>query len=44
MVKLGLVNAFEPIDIAETQKLESVFAEPLSVGFQDPFPRQRTPG
>ncbi|CAD6229065.1 unnamed protein product [Miscanthus lutarioriparius] len=30
MVKLGLANASEPVDTAETQKLESIFAKPFS--------------
>ena len=37
MVKSGLVNASEPIDTAETQKLESVFAEPLSESKHEAF-------
>jgi hypothetical protein len=37
MVKLGLVNASEPIDTADTQKLESIFAEPLSESKHEAF-------
>ena len=37
MVKLGLVNASEPIDVAETQKLESIFVEQLSESKHEAF-------
>jgi hypothetical protein len=39
LVKLGLVNASEPIDTAETQKLESIFVEPLSESKHETFNR-----
>ena len=37
MVKLGLANASEPVDTAETQKLESIFVEPLSESKHEAF-------
>ena len=37
MVKLGLANASEPVDTAETQKLESIFVEQLSESKHEAF-------
>ena len=37
MVKLELVNASEPVDTAETQKLESIFVELLSESKHEAF-------
>jgi hypothetical protein len=37
MVKLGLANASESVNTAETQKLESIFAEPLSESKHEAF-------
>ena len=37
MVKLGLLNASEPVDAAESQKLESIFVEPLSESKHEAF-------